>query len=70
MTQSWSWNYLDNAGTTMSSVADGGPFASQGDAESFLGGSWPELADEGVAAVTLLCDGAEFYGPMPLTDMG
>ena len=42
------------------------PFAAQGDAESWLGETWRELADAGVSAVTLLEDGREVYGPMSL----
>ena len=42
-------------------------FASQADAESWVGEIWAELADHGVAAVTLLEHDREVYGPMSLS---
>jgi hypothetical protein len=41
-------------------------FPSQGDAESWLGETWPELLHAGVAAVTLLDGDRKVYGPMGL----
>ena len=41
---------------------------SQADAESWLGEQWRELAEQGVAQVTLLDSGTEVYGPMPLSE--
>ena len=38
------------------------------DAESWLGEQWRDLADQGVARVTLLDSGTEVYGPMPLSE--
>lgn len=43
-----------------------GTLANQSDAESWLGEHWRELAEQGVARVTLLEDGSEVYGPMSL----
>lgn len=40
----------------------------QSDAESWLGENWRELADAGVAAVTLLDGSSVVYGPMPLAE--
>lgn len=41
-------------------------FASQGDAESWVGETWRELAEAGVAAVRLFELEREVYGPMGL----
>jgi hypothetical protein len=41
-------------------------FPSQGDAESWLGEQWRELAEAGVDAVTLEHEGTVVYGPMSL----
>lgn len=67
MGEQWTWDFLDAAGAEVS----GGPtsataFPTQSDAESWLGETWPELHDAGVAAVTLRRDGVEVYGPMSL----
>ncbi len=40
----------------------------QSDAESWLGEHWRELAEEGVASVTLLNGGTAVYGPMSLAE--
>ena len=56
----WSWTY-DGAGEGSQQ------FPTQGEAEAWLGEAWRELLDSGVAAVTLVEDGREVYGPMPLT---
>ncbi len=67
MTSQWQWQCVDADGA----VVPGGPaqsaiFPTQGEAEAWLGESWEELADAGVAATTLLHDGTPVYGPMPL----
>ena len=41
-------------------------FASQADAESWVGETWPDLAAEGVDAVTLFEHERRVYGPMSL----
>ena len=43
-------------------------FPNQGDAESWIGETWRALAEEGVAAVTLLEDERLVYGPMSLSE--
>jgi hypothetical protein len=45
-------------------------FASQGDAESWLGENWRALVDAGVDQVTLLDDERAEYGPMNLHSEG
>ncbi len=42
-------------------------FGTQGDAESWVGEIWADLAAEGVAAVTLLEHDRVVYGPMSLS---
>lgn len=69
MSDAWTWTYADRdggalTGTTMVTSA----FPTQSDAESWLGQSWRELADAGVASVTLLENGETVYGPMSLSD--
>ncbi len=60
----WTWQYEpDNTGAA---AAD--DFASQSDAESWLGEAWRTLAEAGVAGVTLVHDGTAVYGPMPLSE--
>jgi hypothetical protein len=65
----WSWRYENDEGGEV--TPDGAPvadsFPTQSDAESWLGETWRELLDAGVAAVTLLEDTREVYGPMPLS---
>jgi hypothetical protein len=61
---SWTWRYEPE-------TADAeyeGSFSSQSDAESWLGEAWRRLAEAGVTGVTLVHDGADVYGPMPLSE--
>lgn len=41
-------------------------FTTQGDAESWVGEVWKELADGGADQVTLFEDATKIYGPMSL----
>jgi hypothetical protein len=64
----WSWRLLDPDGKE-AEVGDDlarQRFATQGDAESWVGEVWADLAAEGVASVTLLEGDREVYGPMSL----
>lgn len=74
---SWTWRYVDAEGRPHSldarfldagSLGEATPpvFPAQGDAESWLGETWRELAAAGVGAVTLVEDDREVYGPMSL----
>jgi hypothetical protein len=68
---SWVWRYLGEDGQPFDKGAPPAPsFGAQGDAETWLGETWHELADAGVTAVTLLDDGREVYGPMSLETPG
>ena len=69
----WRWRLEDAAGTEVdlagTDAAELGAqrFASQADAESWIGETWPDLLDAGVVAVTLFEVDREVYGPMSLS---
>ena len=71
MAESYTWEYLDEAGAPMTDRQDDilvtTSFPTQADAEAWFGTEWSLLADAGVAAVTLRRDGEVVYGPMPLS---
>lgn len=50
----WTWQYADSDGKP--ATGPGEAFGSQADAESWLGQSWRELVDQGVATVRLVED--------------
>jgi hypothetical protein len=64
----WWWRLEDVTGAEVevSSVYAGRRFASQADAESWVGEIWAGLAEEGVDAVTLFEQERSVYGPMSL----
>jgi hypothetical protein len=64
----WRWRLEDASGTEVT-VAEHSDlrFANQADAESWIGEVYAELADAGVAQVTLLEADREVYGPMSLS---
>lgn len=64
---SWSWRLESADGTALTRPASPA-HSNQSDAETWLGEQWRALAEAGVAQVTLLDDGAEVYGPMPLSE--
>ena len=64
----WWWR-LENAAGEQVDVDDEHSdqrFASQADAESWVGETWSELAAAGVDAVTLFEHDRQVYGPMSL----
>jgi hypothetical protein len=64
----WWWR-LENATGAEVEVPEelaGQRFASQADAESWVGEIWSDLAGEGVDAVTLFEHDRQVYGPMSL----
>ena len=67
----WTWRYekTDGAVVTSEDLPEA-TFASQGDAESWLGENWHELVDSGVDQVTLFDDSRKQYGPMSLHPEG
>lgn len=64
----WFWRLEDSAGQEVEVSGDYADqrFASQADAESWVGEIWAELAAEGVDAVTLFEHDRQVYGPMSL----
>jgi hypothetical protein len=63
----WTWRYEKSDGAVVSSGdLPEAIFASQGDAESWLGENWRGLLEAGVDQVTLLEDDRKEYGPMSL----
>jgi hypothetical protein len=63
----WTWRYEKTDGAVVSSGdLPEAIFASQGDAESWLGENWRGLLEAGVDQVTLLEDDRQEYGPMSL----
>jgi hypothetical protein len=63
----WTWRY-ENIGATEPGRSE--EFPTQGDAESWIGETWRELAADGVDAVTLFEDDRDVYGPMSLSATG
>ena len=63
----WTWRYEKSDGTVISTdELQEAIFASQGDAESWLGENWRALLQSGVDQVTLLEESRVEYGPMSL----
>ena len=68
----WWWRLEDATGAEVrltgdaAADLDGQRFPSQGDAESWVGETWADLAREGVDAVTLVELDRRVYGPMSL----
>lgn len=67
MTPGWTWSYADSSGGAIAPPeATAAAFPTQGEAESWFAETWEDLAQAGVAAVTLHQDGVIVYGPMSL----
>lgn len=64
----WWWRLEDASGTEVTLTGDLAEqrFASQADAESWVGEIWSDLAAEGVDAVVLFEHDRRVYGPMSL----
>ena len=64
----WWWR-LEGASGEAVEVAglDDQRFSTQGDAESWVGETWPDLAEHGVVAVTLFEHDRRVYGLMSLS---
>ena len=61
----WWWQRLDADGRVLPEEQRT-EFPTRSDAESWIGEVYPELAEEGVASVTLFEGDREVYGPMSL----
>lgn len=60
----WTWAFSDSNGAAAplpASVPAPAPFASQSDAETWIGENWRKLLDNGVSSVTLQRDGKIAY---------
>jgi hypothetical protein len=67
MSENWTWRCVDADGRDLESGAVEVPaFASQSDAETWLGEHWPSLVDAGIDGVHLRDGGTVVYGPMSL----
>ena len=67
MSEAWTWEFVDADGAAVTDdPTTSTAFPNQSDAESWLGETWPQLHEAGVATVTLRRDGVEVYGPMSL----
>lgn len=64
---SWTWRLETTAGTQLNGPLVP-PQPNQSEAETWLGENWRELAEAGVAQVSLFEDDALRYGPMSLSE--
>ena len=64
----WWWRMENAAGAEVAVPGEYAErrFASQADAESWVGETWAQLAEEGVDAVSLFEQDRAVYGPMSL----
>lgn len=65
-TTPWWWQQLDGDGQVVEPAEGRQEFPTRSDAESWLGEEWSELAEQGVASVTLFEGERRVYGPMSL----
>ncbi|MCQ4213772.1 hypothetical protein [Streptomyces longispororuber] len=62
----WTWRFEKSDGTEVPPAVQPEEFTTQGDAESWIGEYWKELAEGGADQVTLSEDSTVIYGPMSL----
>jgi hypothetical protein len=62
----WTWRFEKADGTEVQPAVLPEEFPTQGDAESWVGEFWKELAAGGADQVTLFDGDAKVYGPMSL----
>ncbi|MEI5100137.1 hypothetical protein RB200_18300 [Streptomyces sp. PmtG] len=62
----WTWRFEKADGTEVQPAVRPEEFTTQGDAETWLGEHWKDLAEGGVDRVTLFEDDTEIYGGMSL----
>jgi hypothetical protein len=63
----WTWRIDRADGADVALDTEPPAFSAQGDAESWLGEVWRELAEAGADQATLLEDDRVVYGPMSLS---
>lgn len=66
MPERWTWSCTPEPPSSGSVDGVESTFPTQADAEAWLGESWQDLAEAGVAEVSLNRDGELVYGPMSL----
>ncbi|MCX4822560.1 hypothetical protein OG883_22210 [Streptomyces sp. NBC_01142] len=62
----WTWRFEKSDGTEVQPAVQPEEFTTQGDAESWIGEVWKDLAEGGADQVVLSEDGTKIYGPMSL----
>ncbi|MGH3447380.1 MAG: hypothetical protein ACRDQA_10560 [Nocardioidaceae bacterium] len=62
----WTWRIEKSDGSAAEHGLDVPEFSAQGDAETWLGEVWRDLAEAGAEQATLLDDQRVVYGPMSL----
>jgi hypothetical protein len=62
----WWWQLLGADGQVVEPPGGRQEFPTRGDAESWVGECWADLAADGISAVTLFEGDREVYGPMSL----
>lgn len=68
MAEKHHWLYADSSGQAINpQTLPHTEFPNRADAEAWLGDDWQEVADAGVATVTLMCGDDVVYGPMSLS---
>lgn len=68
MSESYRWRLEDASGQALPEGPEHSvPFPTQADAEAWFAESWEDLANAGVAQVSLLHEAEVVYGPMPLS---
>jgi hypothetical protein len=65
-TEQWWWRLDAADGSEVAPEGGRQEFPTRGDAESYVGEFWAELAQQGAASVTLFDGEREVYGPMSL----
>lgn len=68
MSETYRWRLEDGAGHPLAEGPEHSvPFPTQADAEAWFAESWEDLANAGVAQVSLLHEAEVVYGPMSLS---
>jgi hypothetical protein len=62
----WTWRFEKADGTEVQPAVLPEEFTTQGDAESWIGENWKDLAEGGADQVRLFEEATEIYGPMSL----
>jgi hypothetical protein len=62
----WTWRFEKADGTEVQPAVEPEEFTTQGDAESWLGEVWKDLANGGADQVVLFEGDTKIYGPMSL----